>query len=548
MNGVISVLLTTEGTYPYAEGGVSTWCHALVSNLPEVRFVVLALIAQPGLRPVYPLPPNVQVLPVPLWGTGAANEMRRDLGLVKLHRMRQASVQRAVKAAFQAAFDLFLEGLLADRPRPELAGEGLRRLAILFEEHDYDQIFREAVAWETFRHHAIRFHREQTLAALLRRGRIPKGEDELAAPPVGDLVDALRLLYRWLTPIAQPFPRTTVVHASAAGFASLPGIVARLRYGTPFVLTEHGIYLRERLIAWNQAGWPPFLKQFAARVTRRLVELSYLTADLIAPVSRWNTRWEQQLGASADRILPIANGVDQHRFSPQPFPPFDQPTAVWVGRIDPLKDLLTLVDAMAIVREALPNARLLLFGKAPEGNEGYAASVRQRVAQLGLEDVVRFLGFAASPEQAYAQGHLMVLSSISEGQPYSVIEAMLCGRAVVGTEVGGVPEMISECGSVVPPRDRRALAQALISLLSDPARCQALGAAARRIALERYTLDQFVAAYRTVYRAALDWMTQGPAFDVPTGLEVQPVLATPTAEDQSKGLRRLLLGLGKHDR
>ena len=207
-------------------------------------------------------------------------------------------------------------------------------------------------------------------------------------PSVLEAAEALRLLYRWLTPIAMPIPPVTLVHASAAGLASLPGIVARLQYGTPLLLTEHGVYLRERYLAWAGVQGSQVIKLFATRVTRRLVELSYVTAEIIAPpVSSWNTRWEQRLGATPEQILTIANGVDPNRFTPQPMPDPATPTLVWVGRIDPLKDLLTLIEASALIRKALPQARVLLFGKAPQGNETYDAACRARVRDLGLESM-----------------------------------------------------------------------------------------------------------------------------------------------------------------
>ena len=76
MTKPISVLLTTEGTYPFFEGGVSTWCDVLIRQLYDVDFTLLSLTAQPGLRPAYQLPANVvRHLPLPLWCNGGANEL-----------------------------------------------------------------------------------------------------------------------------------------------------------------------------------------------------------------------------------------------------------------------------------------------------------------------------------------------------------------------------------------------------------------------------------------------------------------------------------------
>jgi glycosyltransferase involved in cell wall biosynthesis len=499
MKKPISVLLTTEGTYPYFEGGVSTWCDVLIRQLTDVNFTLLSLTAQPGLQPAYQLPANVsRHLPLPLWGTGGANELRYEVGWGDLHRMRGRLGQRVSRTAFAQAFDMLLTGLLSKHGTIEQVGEGLRRMALFFETHDYDATFRDHMAWDVFQSHVAGC--AEALVFDQRDIGAVRPTHDLGRPSLLETAEALRLLYRWLTPIALPIPKVSLVHASAAGLASLPGIIAKLQHGTPLLLTEHGVYLRERYLAWAGTQASPFVKLFATRVTRRLVELTYATADLIAPVSSWNVRWEQRLGAMPDRILTIANGVDPQRFAPQPMPDADQPTLVWVGRIDPLKDLLTLIDAAALLRAAIPNARVLLFGKAPQGNEAYDAACRARVRELGLEVAVQFMGFAKSPQDAYAQGHVAVLSSISEALPFSVIEAMFCGRPVVGTGVGGVPEVIGDTGRVVLPRDPQGLAAACVELLSAPQECATLGQRARARALENYTLQRSVSAYHAAYQ------------------------------------------------
>jgi glycosyltransferase involved in cell wall biosynthesis len=463
---------------------------------------LLSLTARPGLRPVYELPHNVvRHLPIPLWGTGGVNEIRPEIGWREMRRMRQRWTQRTSRDTFAESFDLLLNGLLAEHGTLEQLGRGVQRLAHFFGDHDYDLAFRQSVTWEIFQRHAA-----QCIALLAQAeadqrdvmgARTPRQDK---TPSLLDISEALRLLYRWLTPLAMPVPPVTLVHASAAGLTSLPAVVARLERGTPFLLTEHGVYLRERYLAWAGAVFSPFVKLFASRVTRRLVELSYATADMIAPVSTWNVRWEERLGAELERIVPIANGVDPQRFAPQALPDPSTPTLVWVGRIDPLKDLLTLIDAAALIRQSIPQVQVLLFGKAPQGNEAYEAACRARQRELGLENTLHFMGFAKSPQDAYTQGHVVVLSSISEALPFSVIEAMFCGRPVVGTGVGGVPEVIGDTGHVVLPRDPQALAAACVDLLRDPEACARLGMQARERAIEQFTLNRSVSAYAMVYR------------------------------------------------
>ena len=521
MSQPISVLLTTEGTYPFYEGGVSTWCDVLIRKLPDVRFTLFSLAARPGLAPAYALPANVdQWLPVPLWGTGGVTEIRREIGWRALREMRHNFDQPSARAAFAEAFEMLLEGLLGEPSDLRQLGYGLRRLAHFFNTHDYDAVFRQPITWDLFQKHVHRWR-----PALRAQFAEPQ------APTLFDVGEALRLLYRWLTPLAVPVPPADLIHATAAGLASLPAIVARLERRTPFVLTEHGVYLRERYLAWAHADFSSFVGAFASQVMRRLVELSYARADVIVPVTTWNARWEQRLGAAPERIEPIPNGVDPRHFTPRPMPDPTPPTLVWVGRVDPLKDLLTLIDATARIRQAIPDARVLLYGSTPPGNEAYAATCRARQRELGLETALQWMGFTSAPQDAYAQGHIVLLSSISEGLPFAIIEAMLCGRPVVATAVGGVPETIGDTGRVVPPRDGAALAAACIALLRDPRLCEELGRRARERALAHYSLPRMVAAYRAMYQRLITcgrpipatfnhpvtpgWLTAGSGFGAP---------------------------------
>jgi glycosyltransferase involved in cell wall biosynthesis len=111
-----------------------------------------------------------------------------------------------------------------------------------------------------------------------------------------------------------------------------------------------------------------------------------------------------------------------------------------------------------------------------------------------------FEGRVPSPIDAYHAGHTVVLSSISEGFPYTVVESMATGRPPVCTNVGGVAEAVGNAGFVVPPRDHRAFADACVTLLRDPALRMRLGRAARQRVLNNFTLEQSLDAYRAVYR------------------------------------------------
>ncbi len=151
--------------------------------------------------------------------------------------------------------------------------------------------------------------------------------------------------------------------------------------------------------------------------------------------------------------------------------------------------------------------RLRLFGSAPAGAEAYLQSCRDLAAELGVADAVGFEGRVEEIRDAYAAGSVVVLSSISEGFPYTLIEAMTCGRACVATDVGGVSEALGDTGRLVPPRDPDAMAAACLELLGDTDLRGRLGAEARERALANFTVDRAIGTFGEVYEG----LTRGRA-------------------------------------
>lgn len=462
------VALVNEGTYPYVPGGVSTWCDQLVRGLPEVRWDLVSIVAGDMAPAARGLPANVDsLLPVPVWGATRPARYPAERAAARLCR-----------------------GMLGDTPAAlAVFAEGLRELAFA----------------------AVRPRRWRAVGS----GRL--GWHPLAGVPLADVLldawaagpalprltlrdadEAALLLEHSVRPLAVQLSTVDICHANANGLASLVALAARWRDGVPFALTEHGVYLRERY--FSAAGLAPGVKAALLRFHRALARVAYAEAALVAPVSRFNRRWAVRHGADPARIAVVPNGVDPARFAPLDDEPA-APTIVWVGRIDPVKDLATLIRAFGYVRAWLPGARLHLAGPVPAGNEAYADSCRRLAADLRVADGVTFAGPVACSRDAFAAGHVVALSSISEGMPYTVIEAMMCGRATVSTDVGGVADAVGRAGLLVPPRDPRALARACLRLLTDAGRRAELGARARERALARFTSDRCVGAYRDHYAA-----------------------------------------------
>jgi glycosyltransferase involved in cell wall biosynthesis len=466
----VRVVLVNEGTYPYVTGGVSTWCNQLVRGLSEVEWDLVAIVGTEPGRPAMQLPGNVRSLTaVPVWG--AARPVRGRAG-----------------GAGRAAA-LLCRGMLGDTAADLVVfGEGLRALAGL-------AVGRTRFGRLVGRHPAAGIGLADVLLDAWARARA----DGIGLPrlTLRDADEAAVLLEHALRPLAAPVPADAqLVHANANGLSSMVALAAKWRLGVPFLMTEHGVYLRERYL--SPGAQPAGVKTALLRFHRALARLSYWEADLITPVSGFNARWAVRHGADPAKLAVIGNGVDPARFPPLGDEP-PEPVISWVGRVDPLKDVETLIRALAIVRRSVPAARLHLAGPVPAGNESYAADCRAVAAGLDLADAVAWAGPCASSREAFALGQVAALSSISEGMPYTVLEAMVCGRPTVSTDVGGVAEAVGDAGLVVPPRDPAAFAAACVALLSSAELRATIGGRARERALADHTLDRCLAAYRARY-------------------------------------------------
>ncbi len=489
----LEVLMLTEGSYPFHWGGVSTWAHTVVSELPDVAFKVLAIVASPRLEPAFQLPPNVvDVRAVPMWGVREVSETRRDLKFGALLRRRRSTTESNVLRHFVPPFGDFLRLLLT----PERGGGDSDRLARSIHRmysfliaHDFDATFRSRAVWDCF---------GQTVDEEFPK--LAAAHDYSGTGcSMSDLRTGLQWIYHWFFPLATPVPRADVAHAALAGVCTMIAIICKLEHGAAYLLTEHGIYLRERYLAESRASSGLFLKLLGLGFARRMTELSYSKADQISPCCDYNQRWELQNGATPRQLRTIYYGVDLAAFTPLGKPIGEAPLVVWVGRVNLLKDLLTLLHAAALARKTRPDIRFELYGSPQPGDEEYYEECLALRSELSLEDAVTFCGYVSDPQAAFNRSDVVVLSSISEGFPYCTLEAMACGKPVVATAVGGVPEQIEGCGITVEPRNPTAMSEAILGLINDPARCAAMGQAARKKAQREFTARLSAGSYYSSY-------------------------------------------------
>jgi glycosyltransferase involved in cell wall biosynthesis len=481
----VRVALVTEGTYPYERGGVATWCEQLITGLPDHEFDVVAIVAHPFQRVVYSLPPNVRRLrPVPLWGILSYVDERLDLSGRERRSRRRRSQAAAVEAGFVPAWARLTREMLSAEPSPARLHDLFLDLHEFLERHDPDRTFACKAVYQAFA--------DEWQAAAPAHAR----------PTIRDVIEVVHVLRRLLSVLALPPLEADVVHGTAAGVSSLLGVVTKARKDTRFVLTEHGVYVREAFIAQAKPSVSSAVRHVLGRFAVGTAMAAYLSADEVLPVAEFNKRWEVALATDPAKIRVVYNGVDPVTHRPMPFPQ-GRPTLVSVGRIDPLKDLKTMIEAAAIVRAECPDVLVDIYGPVPHGNERYLDELLALRAELGLEDTVRFLGPTKDVAGAYATGHVVLVTSISEGFPFAVVEAMMNARPVVATGIGGIPEALADTGLIVEARSPDQVALACLGLLRDLGKAEQLGAAARARALDNFTMSRFLFSYRQIYARAL---------------------------------------------
>ena len=485
----MDIAFVTEGTYPHVRGGVGTWCDQILRGLPQHTFDIYAICGDEYVKPIYTPPSNVRSISfVPLWGLHAAPQARRE----------------RLTGEFEAAYAQLLSALL----QPSLV-DASGFVSALKTLHFYAQHSDLSVAFN-HRRSVERLWSEwqEGASAPQTRTLLPL----LPSPSLSDALHASMWLDHLLRPLAWPAPKADLTHATSNGLSTLMAFTAHWTYGTPCILTEHGMYLRERYFEYPRVPFTPALRAFLLRFQILLSHGAYQIAATVAPVSDYNRRWAiRNGGAYHDRIHPIYNGIEPGLFPPATNEPV-VPTICWVGRIDPLKDVETLIQGFRLVRDAVPTAQLRLFGGVPVGNEAYGQRCQDLVDHLQLRAAVTFEGHVSKVADAYHAGHIVALTSISEGFPYTVIESMATGRCSVATDVGGVSEAIGSAGMVVAPRDPRAFAEACVKLLTNSELRQQMGRDARARVLELFTLERCLNTYSELYRTTVD-STQAEAAD-----------------------------------
>ena len=493
----VDIALLLEGTYPFVAGGVSGWVHQMVEGFPELTFAVIFI----GSRrddygeQKYELPPNVRVL---------QNHYlydREDLPRVKPLQGDPATFDRVermhefFRAPIAHQSSAHLVGELSDELGTKLSFEDF-----LYSERSYDFIRRQ------FNRHS-------------------------SDPSFVDYFWTIRIMHApiWrLAKIRDGLPLARAYHTISTGFAGMLGVLAKRKFGRPLIVSEHGIYTKERRIDLFAAEWIAdnrsmferdtaeiaYYRQLWIRFFEAIGRAAYDAADQIVALFEANRERQIADGAAGERTQNIPNGIDITRFAAlREMRPATPPRVLClVGRVVPIKDVKTFIRAMRVLVNRMPDVEGWIAGPLDE-DPAYADECRGLIEALGLRARVKLLGMQTMTEVLPKVG-LVVLSSISEALPLSVLEAFAAGIPVVTTDVGSCAELIygatpedralGAAGEVVGIANPQALAEAAVSLLADQ---EGWDRAARTAIarVERYYSDKLMFdRYRILYQRALE--------------------------------------------
>lgn len=500
-------MLLLEGTFPYVAGGVSSWVDQIIRGFPLVEFGICFIGSRQADygSPKYALPDNVvhferhfiMEFPKPpkikpKRGSADAFDKVRALHEALREQPRTASAPQLLTPLLQEMASMIGDGGSVDES------------AFLYSEQAWDYVANQY-------------------------------EASCTDPSFIDYFWTVRLMHApiWtLNRIVESLIPSGCYHAISTGYAGFLGALLKNKTGRPLILSEHGIYTKERKIDLFQSTWIrdnrsmfekdasdiPYFRDLWIRFFEALGRICYEASNTIVALYETNRIRQVNDGAAPERTQNIANGIDLPRMAKLRSlrPPTVPLVLCLIGRVVPIKDIKTFIRAMRTVVNSLPEAEGWIAGPEDE-DPAYSLECRSIAASLGLKDKVKFMGFQKIDELMPRVG-LIVLSSVSEALPLVILEGYAAGVPAVSTDVGACRQLVygldeqdqalGAAGIVVPIADPQALAHAAVALLSNSEHWHAAQAAGIARVERYYTHDIMFSKYRAVYVKAFREPTQ----------------------------------------
>ena len=463
----MKICIVAVGCYPYVVGGVSGWINSMIKAFPEHEFVILAIISDRSLsgKFKYELPGNVsEVHEVYLedyeWGT------------------KRPKRTRLSKKQHNALFSLVMD-----------------------ENVDWDTLF------DLFGRQGISVNdllMVPDFLSVITQCYKEKYSEMLFA----DFLWTMRSMYLPLFFVLKTnIPKADLYHCVATGYAGVLGCMAKHRFKSRLLVSEHGIYTREREEELIKAQWlSGEFKNLWIEQFRKMSALAYERADMVTSLYEHARQLQLELGCPAGKAVITPNGIDVERLKniegKAPDDKFINVGAVL--RIAPIKDVKTLIMAFGYAKAKLPRLKLWIMGPADEDKE-YAEECYELVENMQIEDVV-FTG-RVDVKDYLGKMDFTILTSISEGQPLTILESYAAGKPVIATDVGNCSGLIygendgfGDAGIITHIMNMEEIADAITELATNPEKRRAMGENGYKRVMSRYKLDDMRETYRDIYR------------------------------------------------
>ena len=479
-------MFISEGTFPYIKGGVSTWIYQLITGLPHINFGVVFLGGRKedygDIR--YELPKNLVYLSRhfifedkkyddfdKIYNTNKKGNYEYIVNFHKLFKLRKAE----------------------DFP------ENIQNLDFYTKEISERDFMYSMDSWRFIESSYNEYSPDSSFTSYFWTIR-----------------NSHSVLWK-LADIASELPKFDIIHSPSTGYAGFTASLLKFNRKIPFILTEHGIYTKERKIDILTADWlndelgnNEHLKNIWGNFFEFIGRFCYKAADYIISLFNEARHLQISYGASEEKAIVIPNGVDIKGFSV--LIPLRKPTTPKVvsliGRVVPIKDIKTFIKSIKLAVDIIPDIQGWIVGPEEEDPD-YVKECRNLVVVLGLENNITFFGFRNISE-ILPQTGILTLTSISEGMPLIVLEGFAGGVPSVCTDVGACRQLIyggldeedikiGKAGEIAPTGDIRELSKFYIELLTDEEKFKK----AQKAGLDRvrkfYTKNSFLENYRKMY-------------------------------------------------
>lgn len=467
----MKICMVAEGCYPYTVGGVSSWLHSIIQLFPNIEFVLLTIVASREQRAkfVYELPEN----------------------LTEVHEV------------YLEDFDWDYSKKRGSRPHLNKVQYQALRSIILNQNVDWEPLF------ELFNAHSISTD-EILMGEDFLRVATECYNQKFSQMPFSDFLWTLRSIYLPLFLVMRvQLPKADLYHCVATGYAGVIGSMAKYFHKCGLLISEHGIYTREREEELIKATWVDSLyKNIWIEQFRKMSGLAYQQADLVTSLYEQARILQTELGCPAEKTVVTPNGIKMERFLNLAGKTEEDEGMINIGamlRVAPIKDVKTMIQAFSYAKQKVPNIRLWIMGSWDEEKE-YAEECFALVESLQVEDVI-FTG-QINITDYLGRMDMTILTSISEGQPLVVLESYAAHKPVIATDVGNCRELIyggenddfGQAGILTHIMNLEDIAGAIVELASDEELRKKMGENGYRRVCDRYLTEHMRARYENIYK------------------------------------------------